>query len=91
MSTKKYTLTIEWRIEDTRSNTYGFFTGTSILQVEVRTITEAMNDAISFCEHIPHWEFKRNNIDLEQYREGNSCTVNYRTQLNKILSIEASK
>ena len=87
MKTKKK-ITIEWEIHDTRENHTGFRTGTSTLIVENETIEEDINDAIQFADSLPSWELERNNIDEQDYREGNVCRYYYRTQLSKIVKIE---
>ena len=84
------TITFEWIIYDSRKGLgCGFSTGTSTLEVTAKNYAEVMNHVISFCESVPSWEFKRNNIDLEQYREdAKSCRYFYHTQLLSIISIK---
>lgn len=84
-------MTIEWEIHDTRKPNGGFKTGTSKLMVKTKSIADAINKAISFASNLPSWEFERNNIDLEEYREYPICTYYYTTKLSRILKIENVK
>ena len=88
---KKYELTIEWEIHDTRNATGSFRTGTSKLLVECKSSKEAMNHAIDFARSIPSWELERNNIDVEEYREYPNCSYFYFTQISKVLSMKVVK
>lgn len=88
----KKKITIEWEIHDTRNMFGGYRTGTStIIFVSDKRTKDAINQVINFANNIPSWEFERNNIDLEAYREGNTCTYHYMTMLSKIISIEVVK
>lgn len=84
----KKTLTIEWEIHDTRKENGGYWIGTSKLTVKAKSYAELMSAAINFANALPSWEFERNNIDLEEYREGKNCRYHYRTEISKILKIE---
>lgn len=81
---KKYELTIEWEIHDTRNEDKGFRTGTSKIMVETNDLSEVMQHAIDFARNVPSWEFERNGINLEEYREYPRCTYYYRTELSKV-------
>jgi len=83
---KKYKITIEWEIHSTKEDD-GYYTGKSTLECEVKSIEELMNNAIDFANNIPSWEFKKNNIDIEEYRNKPYCRYYYRTQLSKIVEI----
>ena len=87
----KKTLTIEWAIHDTRKENGGYRTGTSKLTVKAKSYAELMSAAINFAKDLPSWELKRNNIDLEEYREGKICCYHYRTEILKISKIEDAK
>lgn len=84
-------ITIEWEIHDTRDITGAYKTGISKLKVKAKNYLHAINMAISFASSLPSWEFERNNIDLERYREGKICRYYYTTKLSKILKIENAK
>ena len=85
---KKYLIEFEWKIEDTRDKFSGFGTGVSSLIVEEKSKEEAFNRAIDVAQHIPSWEFNRNGIDIKEYRESNTCTYHYSTQITKVLRIK---
>ncbi len=87
----KKLITLEWEIHDTRDMGGGYRTGISKLQVQTKSYVEAINQAIRFASNLPSWELDRNNIDLEQYREGKICRYYYKTKLSKILKIENVK
>lgn len=84
-------ITIEWEIRDTREENPGYRTGVSKLQVKCKSYADAMNQAIWFASNLPDWEFERNGIDLEQYRNYPVCRYYYKTQISKILKIENVK
>ena len=79
----------EWTIKDTRG--YGFRTGTSKFVVKAKNQIEAINEVIKFAALLPDWEFERNGIDLNEYRDGNACTYHFETRINKILSVKVYK
>lgn len=84
-------MTIEWEIHDTRKPNGGYRTGTSKLMTKAKNLVDAINTAINFASNLPSWEFERNDIDLEDYREYPKCTYYYSTKLSKILKIENVK
>lgn len=86
---KTYQIIIEWTINDTRENHYGFKLGTSKFLVKAKNQIEALNEAIKNVEQLPNWEFERNEIDLNDYREGNTSRYHYETRISKILSVKA--
>ena len=88
---KRFEIKIEWEIRDTRDVTGSYRTGTSSLVVEASKKEKVINSAINFARSIPSWEFERNGIDLEQYREGKICTYYYMTMLSKVLSIKQER
>ena len=86
-----YFIDMEWEIRDAREGkSCGFRIGRSTLQVEAETEVGAVNRAIDFCRNLPSWELKSNNIDIEDYREGNTCRYHDSIQLSKIISISYS-
>ena len=85
---KKYSIDFEWEIRDTRDITGGFMVGRSSLLVEASSKESAINAAIDFARSLPSWEFRRNNIDLENYREGKICRYYYLTMIKKIIVIK---
>ena len=88
----KLVIKLEWEIHDTRNVNGGFKTGTSTLRLpDADSYADAMNAAIRFAKFLPSWEFERNGIDLEEYREFPYCTYYYETNLTKILKIEKIK
>lgn len=87
----KKLITIEWIIKDTRKRNPGYRTGFTKLQVRCKTYVDAMNYAIQFAENLPKWEFEKNGIDLENYRNYPECCYYYETKLSKIISIEDVK
>ena len=90
MKTKTYEMEIEWEIRDTRYEIKGFRTGISKLKVQ-GSIQQAVNSAIDFCKYLPSWEIERNEIDLNEYREGKSCRYYHETNIREILSIKEVK
>ena len=88
---KKYEVTLEWSIKDTRDINGGWYEGTSIFVAKAKTKMGAINQAISFAGHLPLWEFERNGINLEQYREGNICRYHYMTQVSRIINVKVVK
>ena len=83
---KSYQVKFEWTIRNTK--TRGFRHGTSTLVLYAKNKIHAINQAITCAESMPSWEFERNNIDLQDYREGKTCTYHYETMLSKIISVE---
>ena len=83
-----YRIKFEWIIRDTRNISGGYRYGTSTLEVYASNKVEAINRAIEFCENLPSWEFGRNNINIEDYRDGKYCRYCYLTQINRILEVE---
>ena len=83
-------ITFEWEIYDTR-DMGGFRTGTSTLELDAVNNTDAINAVIRFCESVPSWEFERNGINLEEYREGRTCCYHYFTKLSKVITITTRK
>ena len=67
----------------------GFYRGTSILLTNAKNQIEVINNAISFAENIPDWEYKRNSIDVSIFKDG--CRWYGKTQIEKILSIKEMK
>ena len=88
---KKYLIEIEWKITDTREDNGSFRLGVSSLVVSAKSKEMAINNAIDFCNEIPSWEFERNQIDLNDYREGNICRYFYRTQITRIIRCKVIK
>ena len=88
---KKYEVTLEWSIKDTRDINGGYYEGTSILVTNSANKVDAINQAISFAGQLPSWEFERNGINLEQYREGNICRYYYMTQVSRIINVKVVK
>ena len=89
---KNYLIEVEWKIEDKRDLTGGWRNGVSSLYVKSKSKEDAINTAIDFCENIPSWEFDRNQINLEDYRESpKSCRYFYRTQITKVLRCKVVK
>ena len=88
---KKYEIEIGWEIRDTRDITGGYYTGISTLVVEASCREMALNSAINFARDIPSWEFERNGIDLEQYRDAKYCRYYYITMISKVLTIKIIK
>lgn len=84
----KRVIEIEWQIHDTRPDHPGFRTGKSTLICDTKSVEEAISNAISFAESLPDWEFTKNNIDLEEYREYLICRYYHETKLSKIISIK---
>lgn len=87
----KKIITIEWEIHDTRKMNEGCRVGVSTLAIKTRDTAKAINAVIDFAGNLPSWEFERNDIDLEEYREGKTCRYHYTTKLTKILKIETAK
>ena len=87
----KKIITIEWKISDTRNEGKGHRTGISKMLIKAKDYVELMNTAIDFAKDLPTFELRRNNINLEEYREGNICRYHYRTELSSILKIENAK
>ena len=86
---KKYLIEIEWKITDTRKDTYRL--GVSSLLVGAKSKEMAINSAIDFCDNLPSWEFERNQIDLNDYRNGDICRYLYRTQITRIIRCKVVK
>ena len=84
----KKIVTIEWKIYDTRIEDGECDIGISKLAIEAKDYTALMNTVIDFAKDLPNFEFKRNDINLGEYREGNICRYHYRTELSNILKIE---
>ena len=84
-------LTIEWKIYDTRNEDGDYDIGISKLAIESKNYAELMNTVIDFAKDLPNFELKRNDINLEEYREGKLCRYHYRTELSSILKIEEWK
>lgn len=55
------------------------------------SLEEAMTAVIEFAQHLPNYELERNNIDVNEYREGNVCRYYYSTMISKILEIKIIK
>ena len=53
---KKFKITIEWEIRDSRDITGGYYTGISNLVVEASCKEVALNSAIDFARNIPSSE-----------------------------------
>lgn len=87
---KKYKVTFEWRIQD-KKEIGGFRVGTSRLWMQAKNIEDAINEVLFFAENVPDYEISNNGINTDDYKDGNSCVVNYRTTLNKIIKIERVK
>ena len=85
---KKYRITIEWKIWNTQDENRGYFVGISTLVTEASSYVQLMNIAIDFCHSIPSWEFERNHIDLNEYKDKKYCTYHYRTEITSISKIE---
>ena len=88
---KKYEIKFEWEIRDTRNVTGGYRTGTSRLIVNAKSQAEVINRAIFFAENVPSWELLENNIDINEYREGNICTYYYMTKISNVIYIKVIK
>ena len=84
---KNYEVKFEWEARDTRTG--GFRTGTSTLVVNAKSKVDALNQTISCARSMPSWEFERNNINYEDYRDGKYCTYHCETMLSKIISVKA--
>ena len=84
---KNYEVKFEWEVKDTRTGV--FRTGTSTLVVNAKNKLDALNQTIACAGHMPSWEFERNNINLEEYREFPICTYHYETMISKIISVKA--
>ena len=84
--TMKRQITIEWKIQDTRKMDLGVYQlGTSTFITESK---DAINDAIVFASHIPTWEFERNRIDLNEYRDEKISAYHYITMISRIVKVE---
>ena len=78
---KTYQIRFKWRIE--KDEDHGIFqTGESILRTTAMDITDAVNQAIEFANHIPSIDITGNGIDLDRYMDG--CQVCYKTHIDKI-------
>ena len=87
---KKYEITIEWKIRDTRKADI-YRVGQTTFIVEAPSKEKAINQVIEIAERLPSWEFERNGIDLEDYKEKPYCTFYYMTHISKILSIKKAQ
>ena len=87
---KKYEIAIEWKIRDTRKADI-YRVGQTTFIVEAPSKEKAINQVIEAAESIPSWEYKKNGIDLEDYREKPYCSYFYMTHLSKILSIKKAQ
>ena len=85
---RTYQIDFEWKIQDTRDAACSYKTGTSCLIVKASNKEDAINHAIDFAQSLPSWEFIRNSIDIEEYREGKICRYYYSTQILKILKVK---
>ena len=87
---KKYEITFKWKIRDTRKADI-YRVGQTTFLVEASSKEKAINQVIECAEHLPSWEFERNGIDLEDYRNKPYCSVFYMTHISKILSIKKAQ
>lgn len=85
---KLFKVEFEWEIHDTRKGYFGYKEGKSTIQVNTYDELGVINYAITFCEYIPSYELERNNIDIEEFREGNTCSYHYYTKLKIINKVE---
>ncbi len=87
----KKLVTFEWEIRNTKEG-IGYRTGVSKVVTTRRKMSDIMNTVIEFANNLPSWELKRNNIDLNEYRESPTiCRYHYETKLSKIIKIENYK
>ena len=87
----RFEIKLEWEIRDTRNLNGGFRTGESTLTIVTSDKVKAFNTAIGFASHLPSWELTRNNINEEDYRDGNICRYYYETKLSKIIYMKVGK
>ena len=87
---KKYEIKFEWKIRDTRKADI-YRVGQTTFIVTAPSKEKAINQIIEVSEHIPSWEYEKNDIDLEDYREKPYCSYFYMTHISKIISIKKAQ
>ena len=65
--------------------------GQTTFVVEATSKEKAINQVIEIAEHLPSWEYEKNGIDLDDYREKPYCSYFYMTHISKILSIKKAQ
>ena len=89
---KQYLVKFEWKISDSRNANGAYRTGVSQFQIGAKSKIDAINIAIECAQHLPSWEFERNEIDMNEYRENEkSCSIYYTTTLTKIINVKEIK
>lgn len=91
MKKKTYEMRLQWQVRDTRDIHGGYRVGESNMRMTTSSKEDLINSAINFCENLPSWEFERNHIDTEEYRDGKWCRYFYLTSLLRVLEIKEVK
>ena len=80
-----YEVMFQFKVEDMRETNPSFRIGKTTFRVWAHNPVEAINTAIDWAMDMPDLVLEQNNINKQDYRDGNFCRYYIRTQLTRII------